>query len=73
MVGRNSGLLVAFGEGESLSLSSEEPRRVFLACSAAKVFVLSLLEARSCVSSDGTGEVVSDARCVPLGEQAAGS
>ena len=39
--------------------------RVLLACSAAKAFALSLLEARSCVSSDGcaplTGEVISDA------------
>ena len=46
--------------------------RVLLACSA-----LSLLEARSCVSSDGcapsTGEVVGDARYVPVGEQVAAS
>ena len=46
--------------------------RVLLACSAAKAFALSLLEARSCVSSDGcapsTGEVISDARYVPVGE-----
>ena len=42
---------------------------------AAKAFALSLLEARSCVSSDFcvplTGEVISDARYVPVGEWAA--
>ena len=51
--------------------------RVLMACSAAKAFALSLLEARSCVSSDGcvplTGEVISDARYEPVGKWAAGS
>ena len=46
--------------------------RVLLACSEAKAFAMSLLEARSCVSCDGcapsTGEVVSDARYVLVGE-----
>ena len=46
--------------------------RVLVACSAAKAFSLSLLKARSCVSSDGcvplTGEVISDARYEPAGE-----
>ena len=46
--------------------------RVLMACSAAKAFALSFLEARSCVSSDGcvplTGEVISDARYEPVGK-----
>ena len=37
--------------------------RVIMACSAAKSFVLSLLESRTCVSSDG------DFRYEPVGEQ----
>ena len=45
--------------------------RVLTACSA-KAFALSLLEARSCVSSDGciplTGEVIGDARFQPPGK-----
>ena len=48
-----------------------------LVCSAAKVFAQSLFQARSWVSSDGciplTGEVIGDARYVPVGELAAGS
>ena len=44
--------------------------------SALEAFALSLLEARSCVSSDGciplTGAVISDARYEPAGEWAAG-
>ena len=48
-----------------------------MACSAAKAFALSLLEARSCVSCDGciplTGKVICDARYEPAGELAAGS
>ena len=46
--------------------------RVIMACSAAKAFALSLLESRTCVSSDGcmpmTGEVVGDSRYEPVGE-----
>ena len=43
-----------------------------MACSAAEAFALSLLESRTCVSSDGcmpmTGEVIGDSRYKPVGE-----
>ena len=43
-----------------------------MACSGAKAFALSLLEARTYVSSDGciplTGEVSGDSRKEPVGE-----
>ena len=43
-----------------------------MACSAAKAFALSLLESRTCASSDGstplTGEVIGDFRYEPVGE-----
>ena len=46
--------------------------RVFMVCSEAKAFALSLLEPRTYVSSDGSmplnGEVIGDFRYEPVGE-----
>ena len=57
---------------ESTSGGSGVKSGADMVCSAAKVFALSLLEARSCVSSDGcaplTGEVISGGRYEPAGE-----
>ena len=63
----------------NLSLSSVEPRLLGSCVGVSswpavqpKLFASYLLEARSCVSSDGcvplTGEVISDARYEPVGE-----
>ena len=47
--------------------------RVIMVCSAAKSFVLSLLESRTCVNSDWgiplTWEVIGDSRYEPVREQ----